>query len=91
MAHAPVVEAAASLGGYVQWPIDEALLQLPCPVLAFAADPGRLPVEALRQARPDVTLQRITGCGHFVHVFAGAQVRARLERWLQEPVFTRDL
>lgn len=82
MAHAPVVEAAASLGGYVQWPIDAALMQLRCPVLAFAADPGRLPVEALRQARPDITLETIAGCGHFVHVFAGEQVRLQLQSWL---------
>jgi pimeloyl-ACP methyl ester carboxylesterase len=91
MAHAPVVEAAATLGGYVQWPIDAALMQLRCPVLALAADPGRLPVEALRQARPDVTLKTINGCGHFVHVFAREQVRALLERWLQDHVFTPNL
>lgn len=53
MAHAPVVAAAAALGSYLQWPIDEGLQQVRCPVLAFAADPGRLPVAALRQARPD--------------------------------------
>lgn len=82
MAHAPVVEAAAALGGYVQWPIDGALQQVRCPVLAFAADPGRLPVAALRQARPDATIQTIRQCGHFVHVFAGERVRADLERWL---------
>lgn len=64
-------EAAAPLGGYVQWPIDEAVMQLTCPVLAFATDPGRLPVGALRQARPDVTLKIVPACGQFVHVFAG--------------------
>ena len=82
MAHAPVVEAAATLGGYVQWPIDEALQQLHCPVLAFAGDPNRLPAAALRQLRPDATIETIQHCGHFVHVFAGERVRADLERWL---------
>lgn len=82
MAHAPVVEAAAVLGGYVQWPIDGALQQLRCPLLALAADPGRLPVEALRQARPDATIHTISHCGHFLHLFAGDQVRAGLRRWL---------
>jgi pimeloyl-ACP methyl ester carboxylesterase len=88
MAHAPVVEAAATLGGYVQWPIDEAVMQLTCPVLAFAADPGRLPVAALRQARPDFTLKIVPACGHFVHVFAGELVRAQLACWLQAHVLT---
>lgn len=60
LAHAPVVEAAAALGGYGQWPIDG----------------------ALRQARPDATIQTIRQCGHFVHVFAGERVRADLEHWL---------
>lgn len=81
MAHAPVVEAAATLGGYVQWPIDQALAAVPCPILAFAADPGRLPEAALRQACPDATIHTIRGCGHFLHVFAAEQVRARLESW----------
>jgi pimeloyl-ACP methyl ester carboxylesterase len=82
MAHAPVVEAAATLGGYVQWPIDQALQALRCPILALAADPGRLPEAALRRARPDATIRAISGCGHFVHVFAAQRVRAELERWL---------
>mgnify|MGYP002631760601 FL=1 len=87
MAHAPVVEAAAALGGYVQWPINEALQQLRCPVVAFAADQGRLPVEALRQARPDAAIHTIRHCGHFVHVFAAEQVRAALRYW--EPTSRR--
>lgn len=82
MAHSPVVEAAAVLGGYAQWPIDEALLQVRCPMLAFAADPGRLPTETLRHARPDVTIETIPSCGHFLHVFAGQRVRERLKHWL---------
>jgi hypothetical protein len=39
-------------------------------------------VKALQQARPDITLETIAGCGHFVHVFAGEQVRLQLQRWL---------
>jgi len=82
MAHAPVVEAAATLGGYVQWPIDEALAAVRCPILAFGADPGRLPETDLRRVRPDATIQTIHGCGHFLHVFAAEQVRAGLKSWL---------
>jgi pimeloyl-ACP methyl ester carboxylesterase len=81
MAHAPVVEAAATLGGYVQWPIDGALATVRCPILAFAADPGRLPESALRRARPDASIDTISGCGHFLHVFAAERVRAGLESW----------
>lgn len=82
MAHAPVVEAAATLGGYVQWPIDRALAAVRCPILAFGADPGRLPEAELRRARPDATIETIHGCGHFLHVFAAEQVRAGLTSWL---------
>ncbi|MFN2168038.1 MAG: alpha/beta fold hydrolase [Anaerolineae bacterium] len=81
MAHAPVVEAAATLGGYVQWPIDGALAAVRCPILAFAADPCRLPEEDLRSARPDATIHTISCSGHFLHVFAAEQVRAGLESW----------
>lgn len=82
MAHAPVVEAAATLGGYVQWPIDGALATVRCPILAFGGDPGRLPEADLRRARPDATIETIHGCGHFLHVFAAEQVRAGLKSWL---------
>jgi len=75
MAHAPVVEAAATLGGYVQWPTAAALEQLRCPLLALAGDPGRLPVAALRQARPDAVIQIIPNSGHFLHVFAAREVQ----------------
>lgn len=80
MAHAPAVEAAATLGGYVQWPTDAALQRLSCPILAFAADPARLPVAALRQARPDARIAATPGCGHFQHVFAAEQIGAELLR-----------
>jgi thiopurine S-methyltransferase len=85
MAQAPVAEAAAALGGYVQWPIDAALQQLRCPVLALAADPARLDAAALRRARPDATIRAIRGSGHFLHVFAAERLRAELESWLQAP------
>ena len=75
MAHSPVVEAAATLGGYVQWPTAAALEQLRCPLLALAGDPGRLPVAALRQARPDAVIQIIPKSGHFLHVFAAREVQ----------------
>jgi hypothetical protein len=75
-----VVEAAATLGGYVQWPIDRALQALRCQILACAADPGRLPDAEWRRERPDATIRAISGCGHFVHVFAAERVRAELER-----------
>lgn len=82
MAQAPVVEAAATLGGYVQWPIAAALQQVRCPILAFVADPARLPEADLRQARPDATIARIPGSGHFLHVFAGERLQATLGPWL---------
>jgi thiopurine S-methyltransferase len=85
MAQTPVVEAAAVLAGYVQWPIDAALQQLRCPILAFAADPARLSEAALRQARPDATVRAIRGSGHFLHVFAAEQLQAHLEHWLRAP------
>jgi pimeloyl-ACP methyl ester carboxylesterase len=75
MAHSPVVEAAATLGGYVQWPTAAALEQLRCPLLALAGDPGRLPVAALRQARPDAVIQIIPNSGHFLHVSADREVQ----------------
>lgn len=81
MAHAPLVEAAATLGGYVQWPTNRALEQLRCPLLAIAGDPGRLPLDALREAKPTATLHTIRNCGHFLHVFAGQQVQDALQAW----------
>lgn len=76
MAHSPVVEAAASIGGGVQWPIASALAKLRCPLWALAGDPGRLPVEDLRQARPDAQIQVVPKSGHFLHVFAAEAVQA---------------
>ena len=81
MAHAPVVEAAAVLGGYVQWPTDTALQRVRCPILAFAADPARLPLAAFRQARPDAQIYSTPGCGHFQHVFAPRTIGAELAQF----------
>jgi pimeloyl-ACP methyl ester carboxylesterase len=82
MAHAPVVEAAATLGGSVQWPTHSALEQLSCPLLAIAGDPGRLPLDALREAKPTAAVQKIHHTGHFLHVFAAQQVQDALQDWL---------
>jgi len=81
MAHAPLVEAAATLGGYVQWPANSALEQLSCPLLAIAGDPGRLPLDALREAKPTAAMQTIHHTGHFLHVFAAQQVQDALQAW----------
>jgi len=83
MAHAPLVEAAAVLGGYVQWLTDVALQQVRCPVLALAADPARLPVAEFRQARPDADVHTTTGCGHFQHVFAPERIGAQLVHFIE--------
>lgn len=79
--HAPVVEAAMAIGGGVQWPIDESLATLACPVHAISGDPGRLPVDAFRAVRPDADLVTFEGVGHFMHVFAAPRVRTLIEGW----------
>jgi esterase len=81
---APVVEAAAAIGGAVQWPIDESLETLSCPIHAIAGDPGRMPVDAMRAARPDAEIVTLEGVGHYPHVFAADRVRDLLARWLGE-------
>lgn len=82
MAQAPVLEAAAALGGAVQWDVDAALQAVRCPILALAADPARLPVEAFQAARPDAQLVHRAGCGHFLHLFYPAFVSETLTTWL---------
>ena len=82
MAQAPVLEAAAALGGAVQWDVDAALQAVRCPILALAADPARLPVEAFQAARPDAQLVHRAGCGHFLHLFDPAFVSETLTTWL---------
>ena len=79
---APIAEAATAIGGAVQWPIDESLAALSCPIHAIAGDPGRLPVEALRTMRPGIEIEIMTGVGHYPHLFAADRVRTLLERWL---------
>lgn len=82
MAQAPVLEAAAALGGAVQWDVDAALQAVRCPILALAADPARLPLNAFRAARPDAQLVHRAGCGHFLHLFDPAFLRQTLRPWL---------
>ena len=79
---APIAEAAASIGGAVQWPIDESLAALSCPIRAIAGDPGRLPVDALKAMRPDVEIEVVDGVGHYPHLFATERVRDLIEGWL---------
>lgn len=81
---APVVEAAATIGGGVQWPINESLSTLQCPVHAIAGNPGRMPVEALRDARPDAEIVVLDGVGHYPHRFAAEAVRTHLTRWITD-------
>ncbi len=79
---APVVEAAMTIGGAVQWPIDESLATISCPIMAIAGNPGRLPVAALRAARPEAEIVEFDDVGHYPHVFAAERVRDLLTRWL---------
>jgi pimeloyl-ACP methyl ester carboxylesterase len=58
------------------------LEQLSCPLLAIAGDPGRLPLDALREAKPTAAVQKIHHTGHFLHVFAAQQVQDALQDWL---------
>ena len=76
---APVVEAAMTIGGGVQWPIDESLASLGCEIHALAGNPGRMPVDALRELRSDARIEVCDGTGHYVHRFAAERTRAWLE------------
>lgn len=75
----PVVEAAMMIGGAVQWPINESLASLDCEIHALAGDPGRMPVDTLREMRPDAGIETCEDTGHFVHQFAAERTRAWLE------------
>ena len=79
---APIAEASAAIGGAVQWPIDESLAALSCPIHAIAGDPGRLPVDALKAMRPDVEIEVVEGVGHYPHVFAAERVRTLIDGWI---------
>ncbi len=76
---APVVEAALSIAGAVQWSITESLESIACPVHGLAGDPARMPVEDLIARRPDARIERIEGTGHYPHRFHPARTRAWLE------------
>ena len=76
---APVVEAAMTIGGGVQWPINESLASLGCEIHGLAGNPGRMPVEALRELRSDAEVEICDGAGHYVHRFAAERTRAWLE------------
>lgn len=75
----PVVEAAMMIGGAVQWPINESLSSLDCEIHALAGDPGRMPVDALREMRPDARIETCDDTGHYVHLFAADRTRDWLE------------
>ena len=49
--------------------------------LAIAGDPGRLPLDALREAKPTAAMHTIHRTGHFLHVFAAQQVQDALQAW----------
>lgn len=76
---APLVEAALVIAGAVQWPINESLESIECPVHALAGDPTRMPVEALLARRPDAKVERLEGTGHYPHRFQPARTRQWLE------------
>ena len=76
---APVVEAAMLIGGGVQWPINDSLASLGCEIHGLAGNPGRMPVEALRELRSDARIDVCEGAGHYVHRFAAEHTRSWLE------------
>ena len=76
----PVAEAAMMIGGAVQWPINESLSKLDCEIHALSGDPGRMPVDALREMRPDAKIETCDDTGHYVHLFAAERTRTWLER-----------
>ncbi|MBC02154.1 MAG: hypothetical protein CMJ34_02470 [Phycisphaerae bacterium] len=67
---APVVEAAMTMGGAVQWPINESLESLGCDIHCLAGNPARMPVDAMRSLRPDARIEVLEDTGHYVHRFA---------------------
>ena len=80
---APVVEAALTVGGGMQWPITEAVGSLPGEVHGLAADPARMPVDDLRAIRPEAHIENLKGTGHFAHVLAPERTRT----WLTDGPF----
>ena len=74
----PVVEAALTIAGGVQWPITESLESIDCPVHGLAGEHGRMPVEALLACRPDAKVERMEGTGHYPHRFQAERTR----KWL---------
>lgn len=80
---APVVEAAMMIGGGVQWPITESVTSPECgtcEIHGLAGDPARMPVNALRELRPDARVETCTGTGHYPHLFAAERTR----EWLTD-------
>ena len=76
---APVVEAAMTIGGGMQWPITESVASLGCEVFGLAGDPARMPVDDLADIRPDAMIETCTGTGHYPHVFQPERTRSWLE------------
>jgi hypothetical protein len=68
-----VVEAAMTMGGAVQWPINESLESLDCEIHCLAGNPGRMPVDAMRSLRPDARIEVLEDTGHYVHRFAAGR------------------
>lgn len=81
---APVVEAAAAIGGGVQWPITESLQKLTCPIYALSCNPGRMPVSEMRKYRPEIPIEILPDVGHYPHIFKPNRVRQLLTNWLNE-------
>ncbi|MEE2971848.1 MAG: alpha/beta fold hydrolase [Planctomycetota bacterium] len=75
---APVVEAALTVAGGMQWPITEAIGSLPGEVHGLAGDPTRMPVDDLRAVRPEARIEILEGTGHFAHVLAAERTRTWL-------------
>lgn len=77
---APVVEAAMMIGGGVQWPITESLKSLDCELHGLAGDPARMPVDRLRELRPDARIEICPDTGHYPHLFASERTREWLAK-----------
>ena len=82
----PVPEAAATIGGAVQWPVNEALDALECPFQAIAGDPPRMSVEAMKKACPRAEIATCPDGGHYPHIFKANDVKNHLREWLEKPV-----
>ena len=82
----PVPEAAATIGGAVQWPVNEALHALECPIQAIVDDPPRMSVEAMNKACPRAEIAICPDGGHYPHIFKANDVKNHLREWLEKPV-----